>query len=144
MSNGPARRLGNIFCFSRESAYGRNQILKINGLLSTFCFISVFLCLLFFCFYRFGCFRVFLFDMFAFCTRIDLLMVDSKCKASSRRESRWWPDKSLGWVLSSTQLSNITRWWFHVVSNIFYFHPYLGKWFPFWLLVFKWVGSTTN
>ena len=27
-----------------------------------------------------------------------------------------------------------TRWWFHIC---FYFHPYLGKWFPFWLIFFQ-------
>ena len=28
--------------------------------------------------------------------------------------------------------------------NFFCFHPYLGKMNPFWLIFFKWVGSTTN
>ena len=33
-------------------------------------------------------------------------------------------------------------WWLHVASNIVYFHPYLGKMNPFWLIVFKWVETT--
>ena len=31
-----------------------------------------------------------------------------------------------------------------MVSNIFYFHHYLRKMNPFWLIFFRWVGSTTN
>ena len=31
-----------------------------------------------------------------------------------------------------------------MVSNMFYFHPYLGKMNQFWLIFFKGVGSTTN
>ena len=31
-----------------------------------------------------------------------------------------------------------------VVSNIFYFHPYLGRWSNLTSIFFKWVGSTTN
>ena len=31
---------------------------------------------------------------------------------------------------------------FLVVSNMFYFHPYLGR-FPFWLVFFKWVETAT-
>ena len=27
---------------------------------------------------------------------------------------------------------------------MFYFHPYLGRRFPFWLICFRWVGSTTQ
>ena len=29
-----------------------------------------------------------------------------------------------------------------MVSNIFYFHPYLGMMNPFWLIFFKWVETT--
>ena len=32
-------------------------------------------------------------------------------------------------------------WWF---QTFFYFNPYLGKRFPFWLIFFKGVGSTTK
>ena len=31
-----------------------------------------------------------------------------------------------------------------VVANIFYFHPYLGKWSNLTSIFFRWVGSTTN
>ena len=32
----------------------------------------------------------------------------------------------------------ISGWWFHVGSNIFYFHPYLGKWSNLTSIFFKW------
>ena len=34
-----------------------------------------------------------------------------------------------------------TRWW---NSNIFYVHPLFGEMIQFWLIFFRWVGSTTN
>ena len=35
-----------------------------------------------------------------------------------------------------------SRWW--KLSNMCYFHPYLGTWSNLTIIFFKWVGSTTN
>ena len=37
-----------------------------------------------------------------------------------------------------------SRCWFHEVSNIFHFHPYLRKISNLTSIFFRWVGSTTN
>ena len=46
-------------------------------------------------------------------------------------------------VVSFLCLVLVSNSWL-VLSNIFYFHPYLGKMNPFWLINFNWLGSTTN
>ncbi len=45
-------------------------------------------------------------------------------------ENRWW----------FRRVKKITRWWF---QTFVIFTPIWGR-FPFWLIFFRWVGSTTN
>ena len=46
-----------------------------------------------------------------------------------------------GAIVVDTILVTKTRWWFQV-SNIFYFHPYLGRWSNLTSIFFKWVETT--
>ena len=52
-----------------------------------------------------------------------------------------WSRGSKGQGSNPHNRINETRWWF---LNIFYFHPYLGKMKPFWLIFFKRVGEPTT
>ena len=61
----------------------------------------------------------------------------------------WW--RNIKWQGAMTY-TNCNIWDFLDFFQIclgggfkyFYVHPYLGKMNPFWLIFFKWVGSTTN
>ena len=54
----------------------------------------------------------------------------------------WWGGLAV-WPRWSF-LENVRTPIWVVVSKIFYFHPYLGKWSKFEKYFFRWVGSTTN
>ena len=57
-----------------------------------------------------------------------------------------WPGRRLvrvGGVPKLTFTKMIIIIWV-VVSNIFYFHPYLGKWSNCWLIFFRWVETTNQ
>ena len=60
--------------------------------------------------------------------------------------ARWQPDQA--WrsfnILSWITKGQLERVYWLVVSNIFYFHPYLGTWSNLTSIFFKWVGSTTK
>ena len=51
--------------------------------------------------------------------------------------NEWSNDK---FCASFTTKNHKTRWWFQI---LFMFTPTWGR-FPFWLIFFNWVGSTTN
>ena len=69
----------------------------------------------------------------------------SLCQVLARRFN-WKKDRVVFWNIwlwhCSNEIENQyrTRWWF----QIFLFSPLFGEDSQFWLIFFKWVGSTTN